>query len=62
LTVLSIDQNILDEAVTLRQKRKTGIGDALIAATAIVHDLTLYTHNTDDFKWIPELRVTDPLA
>jgi tRNA(fMet)-specific endonuclease VapC len=33
--------------------------DLWIAATAIVHDLTLVTHNTADFERIPELTVTD---
>jgi hypothetical protein len=29
----------------------------LIAATAISHDLELYTLNTKDFKFIPELNL-----
>jgi tRNA(fMet)-specific endonuclease VapC len=33
--------------------------DLMIAATAIVHDLTLVTHNTRDFKCIPGLRLED---
>jgi tRNA(fMet)-specific endonuclease VapC len=36
--------------------------DLLIAATALVHDLTLVTHNTKDFANIPRLRVADWLA
>lgn len=36
--------------------------DVMIAATAIVHDLTLVTHNTNDFAQIPGLRVVDWLA
>lgn len=36
------------------------LGDSFIAATAIVHDLTLATHNTEDFSWVPDLKVTDP--
>ena len=36
--------------------------DLLIAATALVHDLTLVTHNTKDFITIPALRLTDWLA
>jgi predicted nucleic acid-binding protein len=38
------------------------LGDALIAATAIVHRLTLVTHNVTDFDWIDGLIVLDPLA
>jgi toxin FitB len=38
------------------------LGDALIAGTALAHELELLTRNVDDFRWIPELRVRDPLA
>jgi len=33
--------------------------DLLIAATALVHDLTLVTHNVQDFVAIPKLRIVD---
>ena len=33
--------------------------DLMIAATALVHDLTLVTHNTKDFQNIPNLRIVD---
>ncbi len=33
------------------------MADALIAATAIEHDLTLYTRNTRHFRMIPELKI-----
>ncbi len=33
--------------------------DLLIAATALVHNFTLVTHNTQDFVNIPGLRLTD---
>jgi tRNA(fMet)-specific endonuclease VapC len=36
--------------------------DLLIAATAIVHGLTLVTHNVDDYANVPELQVADWLA
>jgi tRNA(fMet)-specific endonuclease VapC len=31
----------------------------MIASVALVHDLTLVTHNTKDFENIPDLRVED---
>lgn len=62
LKVLPLDQLILDQAVALRQQRKMGLGDALIAATALVHQRTLVTHNTADFAWVPGLQLLDPLA
>jgi tRNA(fMet)-specific endonuclease VapC len=33
--------------------------DLLIASVALAHDLTLVTHNTDDFRDIPNLRLED---
>jgi predicted nucleic acid-binding protein len=56
----------LDEAVTKetillrRQHRKLKLGDAIIAATALIHDLDLVSRNTSDFKNIKGLRVIDP--
>jgi len=37
-------------AIQLRQQRKMSLGDAIIAATALEHKLTLATRNTEDFK------------
>jgi predicted nucleic acid-binding protein len=34
--------------------------DALIAATALEHNLTLYTRNTRHFRMIPRLKVSQP--
>jgi predicted nucleic acid-binding protein len=62
LPILDIDRPILDRAVSLRQQRRMSLGDAIIAATALVHDKTLVTRNTSDFRWIPDLRLLDPLA
>ena len=36
--------------------------DLLIGSTALVHDLTLVTHNTRDFANIPGLRIMDWLS
>jgi toxin FitB len=38
------------------------LGDALIAATALAHQLTLVTHNTKDFEWVTGLALLDPLT
>jgi predicted nucleic acid-binding protein len=59
-TILPIDQDVLDEAVRLRQQRRMTLGDALVAATALVHRLSLITHNVTDFAWIKALKVVDP--
>ncbi len=61
-TIFPITQVIVEEAVNLRQQRKMTLGDALIAATCLVHTLTLVTHNTKDFTWISGLTIFDPMA
>lgn len=38
---------------------RPGIPDALIAATALDHDLPLYTLNAKDFRFIPDLQLHD---
>lgn len=59
--VLQISTDILDRATRLRQQARIGLGDALIGATALVHDLELLTANTDDFQWISDLRLSNPV-
>jgi hypothetical protein len=60
--VLPVSQNVVEEAIRFRQKRRMSLGDALIAGTAVSHGLRVTTHNTDDFDWINELEVFDPFA
>jgi len=36
------------------------LGDALTAATALVHGLTLVTRNTGDFEWVEGLSLHNP--
>lgn len=61
-TVLRISAEILDRATSLRQQKKISLGDAFIAATALVHRLELVTSNVDDFRWIADLQLRNPLA
>lgn len=60
--MIPVSQAVLEQAVKLRQKRKMSLGDSMIAATAIINDLTLITANAADFKWISNLKLLDPLA
>jgi predicted nucleic acid-binding protein len=61
-TLLPISHTVMLEAVRLRQTRKMSLGDSVIGATAMVHGLPLVTRNLDDFRWIPDLILLDPLA
>ena len=59
-TVLPVTQSVLEQAIQLRQTRKMSLGDSLIAATCLVHGLTLVTRNTGDFSWIANLSLLNP--
>ena len=59
--ILRLDENIVIRAIRLRQQRRIGLGDSIIAATAMEHDLILLTRNTRDFRWIDGLYLQDPL-
>lgn len=61
-TLLPISEKVADEAIRLRQQRSMTLGDALIAGTAICHDLRIATHDISDFTWITGLNVFDPLS
>jgi len=60
--MISIQQNIIDKAITLRQTKSMSLGDAIIAATAKHYKLTLVTANIKDFKHIESLELINPLA
>ncbi len=59
--VLPISKDMLIQAVALRQQQRMTLGDAIIAGTALLYELTLVTRNVDDFRWISELNLLNPL-
>lgn len=61
-TVYQLDDAIVNQTTKVRQSKPgVHLGDAIIAATAIVHSLVLWTANTDDFADIEGLKVINPL-
>lgn len=58
--ILPLGDSIVNKAIELRQQRKISLGDSIVAATALVHGLTLVTRNTQDFKWVNNLNLIDP--
>ena len=60
--VIPIDDRIISGAVRLRQRRKMALADAIIAATALEHNLPLVTRNVNDYKSISGLRIINPFA
>jgi predicted nucleic acid-binding protein len=62
MKILTLDDAVAARAISLRQERKMGLADAIIAATALVHNLPLVTRNEEDFKHVTGLRVVNPFA
>ncbi|MCA9872828.1 MAG: type II toxin-antitoxin system VapC family toxin [Anaerolineales bacterium] len=60
-SILPLSIDVVEQAVKLRQLRKMSLGDALVAGTALIHRLTLVTHNHKDFDWIPSLSISNPV-
>jgi toxin FitB len=62
LKPLHLTDAIIEQTIEIRQNKKIKLGDAIIAATARVHNLEIFTHNVADFINIDGVKVTDPLA
>ena len=57
-TLLPLNDLVIEQTINLRLSyKKIKLGDAIVAATALVHKLVLVTRNTQDFKNIPGLSI-----
>ncbi|HAH54514.1 MAG TPA: hypothetical protein DCM02_04315 [Flavobacterium sp.] len=60
-TIIQLDHLVTKKAIEiLRKHRKLKLGDAIISATAITHNLVLVTNNVKDFANIKDLKIIDP--
>ncbi len=57
-----LDETVTNKVIELRKTVGIELPDAIIAATALTNDLTLWTHNTEDFEKIANLRLRDPIS
>jgi predicted nucleic acid-binding protein len=58
--ILSLDDNIVKVTIDFCRQSKIKLPDAIIAATALVHNQTLLTRNVNDFKNISKLIFMNP--
>jgi len=58
--VFELDETVVVKTIEVRKKYKLKLGDAVIAATALLYNLTLLSRNVSDFKRVPELKIINP--
>ncbi len=60
ITIWNLDEPIIIKGIEVRKNYTIKLPDAIIAATALVGNLTLTTRNITDFKNIPGLKLINP--
>jgi len=53
---------LISETIRIRKESKVKLPDAFIAATSIIHDLTLIADNDKDFLKVPGLKYVNPTS
>ncbi len=59
-SIFNINSEVISNCVNIRRHRKIKTPDAVIAATALTHEMTLITNNEKDFKNIEGLKILNP--
>jgi hypothetical protein len=58
--IYDLSNEVVNRTILLGKNHKIKLPDAIIAATALVHNLTLMTRNVSDFKNVAELQIVNP--
>ncbi len=58
--VHNLSEQIILKTIEIRKNLRLKLPDAIIAATSLVHDLSLLTRNVTDFNKVPGLNVINP--
>lgn len=58
--VMELEQSIKIKTAEIRKAYRIKLPDAIIAATALIYNLTLLTRNTTDFNGIKGLKIINP--
>jgi predicted nucleic acid-binding protein len=59
-TIYQLSEEIASKTIQLRRKYKLKTPDAIIAATAIIHKLTVLTDNERDFRALKGVKISNP--
>ena len=57
IPILPLDEIVAAKAIELRQRKPISLADAIIAATTLTYDLTLFTDNIKDYVGIKGLKL-----
>ena len=57
IPILPLNEIVAAKAIELRQRKPLSLADAIIAATALAYDLTLFTDNIKDYAGIKGLKL-----
>jgi predicted nucleic acid-binding protein len=58
--IINLTEDVANQTISLRKKCKIKLPDAIIAATALVYNLTLISRNSRDFDGIDGLEFVNP--
>lgn len=58
--IIDINPDITERTIKLRANHSIKLPDAIIAASALAHNLVLLTRNINDFKGISKLKTENP--
>ncbi len=58
--IIPLSQDIIEKTIAIKKSIKIKTPDAIIAATAMVNDLTLITNDESDFSRVKELKIFNP--
>jgi predicted nucleic acid-binding protein len=58
--IYNLDEDVILKTIEIRKKLKIKLPDSIIAANALVNDLTLLSRNVNDFKKIGNLEIINP--
>ena len=57
IPVIPLNDLVAVKAIELRQRKPISLADSIIAATALIYDLTIFTENVKDYAGVKGLKV-----
>jgi len=61
IPVIFPSQEIFDASIIIRKTYNLKLGDSIIAATAYVNNLLIYTRNISDFERVKSIKCINPI-